>query len=178
MSRAKPSSSPLPPPHPEPVGWRAGSGLFSCEHPSRMSPYKRGRAPRARSPGNGGTPGRLLFLFLPSRPAARASESEGEIVSKNLKAAGGEAEGGRAAAEGQARAAEALIKSGAAAGRAPIQRADKGRFCGAEPGGSERRGEGEQRRGPRGAPRPPAPRSASAGSACPTRPLRPPCPAN
>ena len=35
-------------------------------------------------------------------------------MSKNLKAVGGEAEGGRAAAEGQARAAEALIKSGAA----------------------------------------------------------------
>lgn len=35
-------------------------------------------------------------------------------MSKSLKAVGGEAEGGQAAAEGQERAAEALIKSGAA----------------------------------------------------------------
>lgn len=42
---------------------------------------------------------------------------------------------------------------GPRAGKAPIQRADKERVCGAEPGGSESRG-------PRGAPRPPAQHSA------------------
>lgn len=48
---------------------------------------------------------------------------------------------------------------------APIQRADKRRVCGAEPGGSERRG-------PRGAPRPPAQRGSPVSSAWLTRPLQ------
>lgn len=70
-------------------------------------------------------------------------------MSKHSKVEGEEADGGRATAEGQEQAAEAVIKSGAAGRQGSIQRADKGRVCGAEPGGSERRG-------PRGAPRPPA----------------------
>lgn len=52
---------------------------------------------------------------------------------------------------------------GPRAGRAPIQRADKERVCGAEPGGSESRG-------PRGAPRPPTQHSAESWPAAPAWP--------
>lgn len=92
----------------------------------------------------------LPLAFPPPRPAARPSDSERRDVPVGLEAAGGAAAGaGRGAAE-------ALIRSGAAGRQGSIQRADKGRVCGAEPAGTER-----SAGGPRGAPCPPRQRRAA-----------------